>query len=146
MRSLISGTVQVATYLTKYPGLQDPSGYLLLATDFELKYPASGMSLFVEWPQLVAFIETIAPKTDDVKESLSEDGKKIRVIQALPYLFPVITCAKKGKKQWRPSRQESAEALMLHVKVPFNQTESMLKILFSNALTHTFFLFGVLEI
>ncbi|KAJ1523165.1 hypothetical protein ONE63_001056 [Megalurothrips usitatus] len=34
MRSLISGTVQVATYLTKYPGLQDPSGYLLLATDF----------------------------------------------------------------------------------------------------------------
>ncbi|KAJ1523166.1 hypothetical protein ONE63_001057 [Megalurothrips usitatus] len=74
------------------------------------------MSIFVEWPQLVAFIETIAPNPDDVKESLSEDGKKIRVIQALPYLFPVITCAKKGKKQWRPSRQESAEALMLHVK------------------------------
>ncbi|KAJ1519077.1 hypothetical protein ONE63_011319 [Megalurothrips usitatus] len=116
MRSLISGTVPVATYLTKYPGLQDPSGYLLLTTDFELKYPASGMSLFVEWPQLVAFIETIAPNPDDIKESLSEDGKKIRVIQALPYLFPVITCAKKGKKQWRPSRQESAEALMLHVK------------------------------
>ncbi|XP_034245702.1 uncharacterized protein LOC117647840, partial [Thrips palmi] len=36
---------------------------------------------------------------------------------ALPYLFQVSTCAKKGKnKQWRPSRYEVGEALLLHVK------------------------------
>ncbi|KAK3916201.1 Sugar fermentation stimulation protein-like protein [Frankliniella fusca] len=116
MRRLMSRSISVGDYLTKYPALQDPSGYLLLATDFELKYPASTMSLFLEWPQLVGFIESIVPNKDEIEESLSEDGKKIRIIQSLPFLFPVITCAKKGKKQWRPSRQESAEALMLHVK------------------------------
>ncbi|KAK3928329.1 Ubiquitin carboxyl-terminal hydrolase 1 [Frankliniella fusca] len=116
MRSLVNGTVPVATYLTKYPALQDPSGYLLLSTDFDVKYPNSGMSLFTEWPMLAAFIETIAPKPEDIKESLTEEGRKIRTIHTIPYLFPVITCAKKGKRQWRPSRQESADALMLHVK------------------------------
>ncbi|KAE8746716.1 hypothetical protein FOCC_FOCC006579 [Frankliniella occidentalis] len=116
MRQLVSRKLPVHTYLTKYPALQDPSGYLLLSTDFDLKYPASGMSLFMEWPQLMAFIVSKVPKPEDITESLTEDGKKIRVIQALPYLFAVITCAKKGKKQWRPSRQEVAEALLLHVK------------------------------
>jgi len=50
--------------------------------------------------------------------SLISEGKKIKTIQALPYLFNVVTAAKKGKnKQWRPSREESAESILLHVLV-----------------------------
>lgn len=46
------------------------------------------------------------------------EGKKIRTILTLPYLFKTVTAAKKGKnKTWRPSRAEVAESLLLHVKV-----------------------------
>lgn len=47
----------------------------------------------------------------------SAEGKKVRTLLALPYLFKVTTVAKKRNKQFRPSRAEVADALLFQVGV-----------------------------
>lgn len=51
---------------------------------------------------------------------LISEGKKLRILRSLPFLFSPITAVKKNKKQWRPSRAESADGVILHVKVGKN--------------------------
>lgn len=119
LRKLRAGTSSTDSYMSAYPALRDPIGYLLLEMDFDLEFPNSRVNLFGEWPNLSAFIESKLPKAElsKIENCLTPEGKRIKTICALPYLFQVSTCAKKGKnKQWRPSRYEVGEALLLHVK------------------------------
>ncbi|KAK3916197.1 Transcription factor YY2 [Frankliniella fusca] len=119
MRRLKAKNTSTDSYMNAYPALRDPSGYLLLEMDFDEQYPNSRVNLYAEWPKLSAFIESKLNKRelDLIQSCLTPDGRKIQTIWCLPHLFNVTTCAKRGRtKQWRPSRLEVAEALLLHVK------------------------------
>lgn len=45
------------------------------------------------------------------------DGIIATTLSLMPRLFPVITIKKGKPRDWRPSREESEEAFLLHVKV-----------------------------
>ncbi|XP_034253506.1 uncharacterized protein LOC117652585 [Thrips palmi] len=118
LRKFMSEKIPITEYMQTYPALSEMTGYLLLESDFETLLEGASMQLYASWPTLAAFIESKVPK--NVKEAILDpftpEGKKIKTIQALPYLFNVVTAAKKGKnKQWRPSREKSAESILLHV-------------------------------
>ncbi|KAE8741292.1 hypothetical protein FOCC_FOCC013180 [Frankliniella occidentalis] len=121
LRRFIAAKTPVAEYMNTYPALLEKTGYLLLETDYETLHEGSSMNFFVNWPALAAFVESKVPKhiKEGIVDAMTPEGKKILTVQALPYLFNVITAAKKGKnKQWRPSREECAESLLLHVLEP----------------------------
>ncbi|XP_011858484.1 PREDICTED: uncharacterized protein LOC105556039 [Vollenhovia emeryi] len=129
IRLLQKEAIAVHVYMDMFPALKHVNGYLLLEQDFEEVYPNSGMKLYAEWPTLATFIERKVSKTerDNINNSLTPEGKKVRTLLAINSLFTVVTTLKRKKISWRPSRQESREAFLLFVKTT-NDIEPTLKL------------------
>ncbi|XP_039312257.1 uncharacterized protein LOC113004452 isoform X2 [Solenopsis invicta] len=111
--------IAVHEYMDMFPAVKHANGYLLLEQDFNKMYPNSTMKLYTDWPLFAAFIEKKIKnkkEIEDINNSLTPDGKKVRTLLALNLLFTVLTTLKRKKEQWRPSRQESREAFLLLVK------------------------------
>ncbi|XP_034255476.1 uncharacterized protein LOC117653730 [Thrips palmi] len=117
-------------YFEEYPALKDKSGFYLIESDYDSKFPETSMNFFLEWPAFAAFVESKVNTEGKelIDSALTSEGKKIQTIRAMSYLFPVNTIARKGKKVFRPSRAEVGDTLILIVP-SLGDIESTIKVL-----------------
>ncbi|XP_011859354.1 PREDICTED: uncharacterized protein LOC105556851 [Vollenhovia emeryi] len=95
LKDLQSNTTQSCQeYMYQFPALSDPSGFVLLENDFETLYPDHKLKLYVNWPKLSSFV--MNKVTTKLKNRFND------------VFLPA--------QNWRPSRKESEEGFILHIK------------------------------
>ncbi|XP_011883998.1 PREDICTED: uncharacterized protein LOC105571137 [Vollenhovia emeryi] len=119
LKDLQSNTTQSCQeYMYQFPALSDPSGFVLLENDFETLYPDHKLKLYVNWPKLSSFVmnKVTTKLKNRFNDVFSPDGVKIVTLSLMPHLFPVNTIKNSKAQNWRPSRKESEEGFILHIK------------------------------
>ncbi|CAL1682707.1 unnamed protein product [Lasius platythorax] len=118
LKTFVTNNQSCHEYMDHFPAFSDSLGYLLLEQDFETLHPECNLKLYVAWPKLSDFIcNKISSKAKSrLNHVFTPDGIKVATLSLMPHLFPVITIKKGKPKDWRPSREESEEAFLLHVK------------------------------
>ncbi|CAI6368496.1 unnamed protein product [Macrosiphum euphorbiae] len=123
----------IVQYMTEYPALKKPTGYLLFLKDFDTAFPNSSDKLYQNLPLYKRRIFELAgekirkSKELDTNELLNsylqfdvvdkEETSNIVAFLCLPFIIGVnSTRAKKSKALWRPSKLEARDGFITHVK------------------------------
>ncbi|CAH1153273.1 unnamed protein product [Phaedon cochleariae] len=132
LQSLSSEEMTITEYFSKFPCLHKPSGYLLLLTDFSNIFPDHTEALNKTFPLTrERLLNTIKKRIDsssvpDMKANLkellklAEGGEEhcnIALFLSIAYLLN-LSSVRRSKKSttWRPSRLESMEGFITHVR------------------------------
>eukprot|EP00102_Acyrthosiphon_pisum_P019767 XP_016656977.1 PREDICTED: uncharacterized protein LOC100568979 [Acyrthosiphon pisum] len=121
----------ISEYMSEYPSLKKPTGYLPILKDFDVTHPESSDKLFQNLPLFKNRIFKLAEEkikkskelttNDLLKEYIQlgteeNEGSFIAAFLCLPFLIGVsITKGKRTKTQWKPSKVEMRDGFITHL-------------------------------